>query len=259
MRFALSMPPFTDAATVLRWAVEAERAGWDAVFLWDHVQWSAQVDPEVHDPWVLLGAIAARTERVLLGSLVTPLSRRRPTTLAKQVVTLDHLSMGRAVLGVGLGEPPDRDFSDLGDESDPRTRAAMLDEALVVLDGLLRGDRVDHDGEHYRVHARFRPAARSRPRPPIWVAGVVPNRKPLERARRWDGVVPIGEGMTAPRLREYVGDDVPQGWDVVAGPGGPYDPQEWADAGATWLVESAWPVGDWVEDLSERVRRGPPR
>lgn len=257
----MSIPPFTDPATVVRIGLDAEAAGWDAVMLWDHVRWRASVEPEVHDPWVLLGALATRTERVLLGTLVTPLSRRRPTNLAKQLTTLDHLSMGRAVLGVGLGEPPDRDFSDLGDEPDPRTRAAMLDESLAVLDGLLRGDRVDHDGEHYTVHARFSPGPRSRPRPPIWVAGVVPNRRPLARARRWDGVVPIGDDLTPQRLREYLGDeDLPPGWDVVAGPPGPYDPAEWAEAGATWLVESAMPVQDgWVAELHERVRRGPPR
>ena len=260
MRHALSIPPFTDAATVVRMGVDAEAAGWDAVFLWDHVRWRVEVDPDVHDPWVLLGAIASRTERVLLGTLVTPLSRRRPSTLAKQLTTLDHLSMGRAVLGVGLGEPPDRDFSDLGDTADPRTRAAMLDESLTVLDGLLRGDRVDHDGEHYTVHTRFRPGPRSSPRPRIWVAGVAPNRRPLERARRWDGVVPIGEGLTPDRLRAYVGEDLPAGWDVVAADDGAHRPQEWADAGATWLVQSADPGQDgWAEDLHARIRRGPPR
>ncbi len=260
MRHALSIPPFTDAATVVRLGVDAESAGWDAVFLWDHVRWRVEVDPDVHDPWVLLGAIASRTERVLLGTLVTPLSRRRPSTLAKQLTTLDHLSMGRAVLGVGLGEPPDRDFSDLGDEADPRTRAAMLDESLAVLDGLLRGDRVDHDGEHYSVHTQFRPGPRSSPRPRIWVAGVAPNRRPLERARRWDGVVPIGEGLTPGGLRAYVGEDLPVGWDVVASDDGEHSPQEWADAGATWLLQSADPgETGWAEDLHARIRRGPPR
>ena len=136
MKYGLSIPPFTDPATVVRMGLDAERAGWHGVFLWDHVQWSGEVDPDVHDPWVLLGAIAAATERVVLGTLVTPLSRRRPTTLAKQVITLDHLSKGRAVLGVGLSEPPERDFADLGDDADPRTRAARMDESLAVLYGM---------------------------------------------------------------------------------------------------------------------------
>ena len=113
-------------------AVDAEAAGWDGVFLWDHLQWSPEVKPEVHDPWVLLGAIAMVTDRVLLGPLVTPLTRRRPVVVAKQVTTLDHLSDGRAMFSVGLGEPPVEDFAAFGDEADPRVRGAMLDEALDV-------------------------------------------------------------------------------------------------------------------------------
>lgn len=138
VKYAVNIPPFTDVATVVSIAVDAERAGWDGVFLWDHVQWSPD-RPDVHDPWVLLGAIAQATERVRLGTLVTPLSRRRPTMVAKQITTLDHLSRGRATLGVGLGAPDDLDFGDLGDESDRRTRAAILDESLELLDGLLGG------------------------------------------------------------------------------------------------------------------------
>lgn len=260
MRYLLSVPPFTDAARVVRWGVAAEAAGWDGVFLWDHLRWRESVDPPVHDPWVLLGAIAAQTDRVLLGTLVTPLSRRRPAVLAKQLLTLDHLSGGRAVLGVGLGEPPDRDFSDWGDEADPRVRARMLDEHLAVLDGLLRGERVDHDGDHYAVHAQVRPGPVTRPRPPVWVAGVVPNRRPLARARRWEGVVPIGEDLTPDALRGYLGGDVPAGWEVVASPSGPADPAAWADAGATWLVTSADPSEPgWEEPFEEVVSRGPGR
>ncbi|GGK60320.1 hypothetical protein GCM10011509_05820 [Ornithinimicrobium pekingense] len=116
----MSIPPFTDAATVVVWAREAEAAGWDGVFLWDHVQWSADVAPL--DPWVLLGAVAHVTDHVRIGTMVTPLSRRRPYAVAKQLTTLDHLSRGRAVLGVGLGEPVDRDFADLGEEADRRVR-----------------------------------------------------------------------------------------------------------------------------------------
>src|SRR5690606_21027241 len=120
MRYGVSIPPFTDAARVLGWARRAEESDWDGVFVWDHVQWSASVAPL--DPWVVLGAVAQVTGRVRLGTMVTPLSRRRPHVVAKQLTTLDHLSAGRAVLGVGLGEPVDRDFADLGEEADPRVR-----------------------------------------------------------------------------------------------------------------------------------------
>lgn len=259
MRYGVSIPPFTDAARVVGWAREAEAAGWDGVFLWDHVQWSLDVAP--HDPWVLLGALAQVTERVRLGTLVTPLSRRRPHTVAKQLTTLDHLSGGRAVLGVGLGEPVDRDFADLGEEADRKVRAAMLDEALEVVDGLLRGP-VDHAGEHYRVRADFRPRPVQQPRPPIWVAGVSPHRRPLARARRWDGIVPIGgsEELTPEELVAYLaldGGAAPEGWEVVAHgkPGVPAG--EYADAGVTWLFTSTWPAGDWEAEFDKVVRRGP--
>lgn len=257
MKYAVNIPPFTDPAVVVEIARDAEAAGWDGVFVWDHVQWSAD-QPDVHDPWVLLGAIAQVTERVRIGTLVTPLPRRRPWVLAKQLTTLDHLSGGRAVLGVGLGAPDDLDFGDLGDCADPRTRGEMLDEGLAVLDGLLRG-RFQHSGEHYTVDADLRPTPVQHPRPPIWVAGVVPNRKPLARARQWDGVVPIGsrEKLTPDGLASYLGETPEHGWEVVApwAPGVPA--QEYADAGATWLVESTWPVGDWVQEFHDRIRRDP--
>src|SRR5919107_1203951 len=118
MRFGPSVPPFTDPNVFFDLAVRAEAHGWDGFFLWDHLQWDGKRD--VHDPWVLLGAIAARTSRLVLGTLVTPMSRRRPWVVAKHLVTLDHLAPGRVVLGVGLGDPPDLDFSDLGDEGDNR-------------------------------------------------------------------------------------------------------------------------------------------
>jgi alkanesulfonate monooxygenase SsuD/methylene tetrahydromethanopterin reductase-like flavin-dependent oxidoreductase (luciferase family) len=261
MRTAVSIPPFADAATLVDLAVAAEEAGWDGVFFWDHLVWVPRFRVDVHDPWVLLGAVAQRTSRVRLGTMVTPLARRRPWVVAKHLTTLDHLSGGRAVLGVGLGEPRDADFGDLGDPADPRVRAAVLDEALAVLDGLLRGP-VDHHGAHFRVRTHLRPRPRPRPRPQVWVAAVAPHRRPLARARRWDGVVPIGsEGPLTPAdLARYLdGVERPEGWDVVAewAPGAGAD--EYADAGATWLVESTWPSGDWVRELSDRVRRGPVR
>lgn len=239
-------------------AVDAEAAGWDGVFLWDHLQWSPDVRPDVHDPWVLLGAIALATKRVLLGPLVTPLTRRRPVVVAKQVTTLDHLSGGRAMFSVGLGEPPVEDFSAFGDESDPRVRGAMLDEALDVVDGLLRGRPFSYTGRHYTAEAELRPPPVRKPRPPIWVAGVVPNRRPLQRAERFDGVVPIARGdLLEPQgLADYLALGGPRhvGWEVVA-PWAPGVPAaEYADAGATWLVESTRPIGDWVDEFRDRIR-----
>ncbi|HWL01729.1 MAG TPA: LLM class flavin-dependent oxidoreductase [Microbacteriaceae bacterium] len=262
MKHGINIPPFTDASTVVKWTREAEEAGWDGVFLWDHMQWRPGVAPL--DPWVLLGAMAQVTERVLLGPLVTPLSRRRPQVVAKHIATLDHLSGGRAVLGVGLGEPVDRDFADLGEETDARVRAAMLDEALTVIDSLLTGP-TDFQGEHYQIRADFHPRPLQRPRPPIWVAGLTPNRLPLVRSRRWEGTVPISpEGpLTPEQLAEHLlrdGAARPADWDVVITPERGIPVKEYADAGATWLVHSAWPTeSGWESEISAIVDRGPDR
>jgi hypothetical protein len=182
MRFLLSVPPFTDPAVVVGWARDAEAHGWDGFFLWDHLSWNGKV--EVHDPWVLLGAIAAETSRIRIGTLVTPISRRRPQVLAKHLTTLDHLSGGRVTVGIGLGDPPDLDFSDFGDEASYKTRAAITDEALTVVAGLLGEGRVSHHGEHLDVDASVRPLPVQRPRIPIWVAGRAPHGRPLARDRQ---------------------------------------------------------------------------
>lgn len=258
MRFAINIPPFTHARTVVDLAVEAEEAGWDGVFLWDHLQWQPGELYDVHNAWVLLGAIARSTARVAIGTLVTPLSRRRPWQVAKELITLDHLSAGRAVLGVGLGETPESDFAAFGEPDGARDRAVLLDEGLEVLDGLLRGEHVEHRGTHFQVDSTLAPRPIQQPRPPIWVAGVVPNQPPLRRALRWDGIVPIGLGHLLPdQLSGYVGAHIRPGWDVVApwAPGVPA--QEYADAGATWLIESTEPVGDWVPEFRQRLNAGP--
>ncbi len=262
LRYLISIPPFTDPTTVVAMAVDAELAGWDGVFVWDHLHWSPEIRPPVYDPWVLLGAIAHATSRVRIGTLVTPLTRRRLQVVAKHLVTLDHLSGGRVTFAVGLGEPATEDFANFGDEADRKVRGRMLDEGLAVLDGLLRGDAVHHAGEHYSITAQLRPGPVQQPRPPIWVAGVAPNRLPLERARRCDGLAPIGprEFLTPEALAAYLGDDPnlnPPGWDVVAEWAPGHSAQEYADAGATWLVESTWPVDDWVEEFRGRIRQGP--
>ncbi|MFB9733284.1 LLM class flavin-dependent oxidoreductase [Ornithinimicrobium kibberense] len=261
MKFGVSIPPFTDPSRVVGWAREAEANGWDGVFLWDHVQWRPGAAPL--DPWVMLGALASVTATVRLGTLVTPLSRRRPYAVAKQLTTLDRLSGGRAVLGVGLGEPPDRDFADLGEESDPRVRAAMLDEGLSVVDRLMRGP-TDVAGDHYRVRADLHPRPVQQPRPPIWVAGVAPHRRPLARARRWDGIVPIGpeDHLTPEQLADYLaldGAEARPGWDVVVHPAAGVPAQEYVDAGATWLVRSVFPVEERWEDQVEAIVRDDPR
>jgi alkanesulfonate monooxygenase SsuD/methylene tetrahydromethanopterin reductase-like flavin-dependent oxidoreductase (luciferase family) len=251
MRFGLSVPPFSDPADVVALARAAESNGWDGFFLWDHLRWDDVVD--AHDPWVLLGAVARETGRMRLGTMVTPLSRRRPQVVAKHLATLDHLSGGRATLGVGLGDPPDLDFSDFGDEASYRVRAAITDEALAIVAGLLGEGRVSFHGEHFDVEASVRPLPVQRPRIPIWVAGRAPHTRPLARAKRWDGYVPISQDFLSPdALASYVGEHPPGDWDLVAQWTPGFSADEFAAAGATWLVRSVWPHEEgWLDELRE--------
>jgi alkanesulfonate monooxygenase SsuD/methylene tetrahydromethanopterin reductase-like flavin-dependent oxidoreductase (luciferase family) len=261
VHFAISIPPFTDPNVIVDLAVDAETAGWDGVFLWDHLQWDAHLGLDIHDPWALLSAMAVRTQRVVLGTSVTPLARRRPWVLAKQVVTLDHLSGGRAVLGVGLGEPADADFEVFGEQTDAVARASILDDGLALLDKLLRGEAVSHHGRHFNVDAQLRPRPVQSPRPRIFVAGVYPHRKPRARALQWDGFFPISypDFLAPEQIVDYL-DPVqrPSNWDVYATLAPGHSVPAFAAAGVTWLVDGVWPVGDWVQDLRERVRAGPP-
>jgi alkanesulfonate monooxygenase SsuD/methylene tetrahydromethanopterin reductase-like flavin-dependent oxidoreductase (luciferase family) len=191
--------------------------------------------------------------------MVTPLSRRRPQVVAKHLTTLDHLSGGRATLGVGLGDPPDLDFSDFGDEASYRTRAAITDEALAVLGGLLGEGRASHHGVHLDVETSLRPLPVQRPRIPIWVAGRAPHARPLARARSWDGYVPIASPFLSPDdLAAYVGPHPHDDWDLVAQWAPGFTADEFAAAGATWLVRSVWPqeVG-WLDELRAMVDAPP--
>jgi alkanesulfonate monooxygenase SsuD/methylene tetrahydromethanopterin reductase-like flavin-dependent oxidoreductase (luciferase family) len=261
MRYAISSPNVGDPAWLVDLAVETERSGWDGFFLWDHLHLVRALALDVFDPWVTLGAVARETERVKLGTLITPVPRRRPWKLAKEIVTLDHLSGGRVVVGVGLGEPADDEFGAFGESTDARARAVLLDEGLVLLEGFLRGEPVNLDGDTFSVDAHLKPASVQQPRPPIWVAGKWPNRKPLERAARYEGVMPIssGGGPISPEELGAVVETMKPGadFDVVAtaAPGVPW--KEYEEAGATWIVESGWPQGDWQDDLERMVREGP--
>jgi alkanesulfonate monooxygenase SsuD/methylene tetrahydromethanopterin reductase-like flavin-dependent oxidoreductase (luciferase family) len=262
MRYGLSMPNAGTTADLLRLARAAEANGWDGVFLWDHLHLRRSLRLDIVDPWVMMGAFAMVTERVRLGALVTPLARRRPWKMAKEVVTLDHLSGGRLVIGVGLGEPPVDDFATFGDPSDPRRRAELLDDGLDVLVGLMSGEPFHHEGPHYHVDAEMLPGSVQRPRPPIWVAGVLPHTRPFRRAARWDGVMPLApDDLVSP-------DEVAQvlaitgrrdGFDVVVSPRPGIPLGEYADAGATWLIWSAVPWSDdWEAELDDLAGSGPP-
>src|SRR5205085_11755955 len=130
-------------------AEEAESSGWDGFSLWDVMLFSEEENYSISDPWVVLGAIAARTQRLRLGTMVTPLTRRRPWKIARETVSVDHISSGRLVLGVGLGDEPD--FSNFGEEADLKVRAQQLDEALDLLNQFWSAEVVNHEGRFYTV------------------------------------------------------------------------------------------------------------
>ncbi len=201
MRFGVSLPNFgtgLDAATVAAWARTAEQAGWDGFFLWDHLFAFGPGPIDTVDPWIALTAAACATSTIRLGTLVTPLPRRRPVVVARQSVTLDRLSGGRLILGVGSGAFP-FEWEYCGEEPDPRRRADMLDEHLDLLARLWTGRPVSHEGEHYRLAgpdwaAVCHPPPQQQPRIPVWVGGTWPGTRPLARAARWDGAVPMRAG-----------------------------------------------------------------
>jgi alkanesulfonate monooxygenase SsuD/methylene tetrahydromethanopterin reductase-like flavin-dependent oxidoreductase (luciferase family) len=228
-RRGIFLAPFdelADPGLVAELAASAEAGGWDGFFVWDHIRYSAPTRA-VADPWVTLSAIACATERVLIGPLVTPLSRRRVHKLARETVTLDRLSHGRLVLGAGLGSDRHGELAPFGEEEDARERARLLDEGLDRLASYWGGE--------------FEPPPVQTPRIPVWIAARYPNRRPVRRAARWDGLFPIdlpGPDALAElvaEVRELRGRDAgPFDFVVTYEPGD--DPAPWEAAGATWCL-----------------------
>jgi alkanesulfonate monooxygenase SsuD/methylene tetrahydromethanopterin reductase-like flavin-dependent oxidoreductase (luciferase family) len=273
VRFGLFIPQFGDLADPRRvagLAASAEQAGWSGFFLWDHVL-SAPGVP-VADAWITMAAVATATRRIRFGAMVTPLARRRPWALARQVSTLDRLSGGRLVLGVGLGDDGWKEFSSFGEETDPRERGALLDDSLEVLRRLLTGEQVDFDGKRMAVHASpFQPRPVQDP-VPVWVACRWPNRAPMARAARMQGCFPIFRGSPdvpaaadVSAVREDLGArGIPDDYDLVircvlrgldpAGRAAAVSALE--DCGVTWVLEGFDPRVP-AADVEAAVARGP--
>src|SRR3954471_17736505 len=225
-RHAIFIAPFDELADprlVAELAGEAEAGGWDGFFVWDHVAYTPPVR-ELADPWVTLAAVAMATSRVIIGPLVTPVPRRRPHQLARETVTLDRLSGGRLVLGVGVGSSDTGEFEPgfLGKEPSMRERARLLDDGLDRLDAYWRGE--------------CEPLPVQQPRIPVWVASNWPARRPMRRAARWDGWFPID--LPSPEALAAGVADIGRrdGFDVVVTNPPGVDPAPWAAAGATWCL-----------------------
>ena len=181
---------YSEPANLLDLAKVSEEAGWDGYFICDHLL----LDPDgmlpLADPSVMLGAIAAVTQRVIIGSMVTPVSRRRPWKLAKEFASLDQLSNGRVRIGVGLGGM-DQEFENFGEDPDKKVLAKKTDEGLEIMQQLHSGEAVDFEGEHYQLKgARLLPGPVQRPRIPVWVGAMLPAKPGQRRAARWDGIMP---------------------------------------------------------------------
>jgi alkanesulfonate monooxygenase SsuD/methylene tetrahydromethanopterin reductase-like flavin-dependent oxidoreductase (luciferase family) len=254
VRSGLFLPLFdalADPAVVAQLSAEAEEAGWHGVFVWDNLRY---VEPvvDVADPWITLAAMAAATEQIRLGPLVTPLARRRPVKVARETATLDRLSGGRLTLGVGLGSDSfASEYSMTGEELDDRRRASMLDESLEILAAAWSGEPVHHRGEHYTVDGMsFLPRPVQRPGVPVWVAGYYGKPRPVRRAAGYQGFFPLGldhPGQLAEivarlgTLRSEAGRDPTEPYDVAVSLPPGDDPAPYAAAGATWwLVEFPW-------------------
>jgi alkanesulfonate monooxygenase SsuD/methylene tetrahydromethanopterin reductase-like flavin-dependent oxidoreductase (luciferase family) len=268
VRHGLFFPPFgelADPAVVVRLAGEAESRGWDGVFLWDHMI-RPPGDPQViADPWILLAAIAVSTTRLRLGTMITPLARRRPQKVARETVTLDHLSRGRLILGVGLGVNSGGELERFGECTDEPRRAAMVDEALDLLFALWSGEEVHHRGASFTADGvRFLPTPLQRPRIPVWGAAVGGRRRagPLRRAARLDGLFPVR--ATVEQFREAVGEigalrGSLEGYEIAAEVAFDSDDTalgDFEEAGATWIMHS-FPVHSTADEVGNAAERGP--
>ncbi|MBU7032503.1 MAG: LLM class flavin-dependent oxidoreductase [Theionarchaea archaeon] len=276
MKYCLNVANFgaySDIRLLVELACEAENAGWEGFFLWDHMIMDSQQKIPFVDPWIALSAIAMKTESMKIGTMITPLPRRRPWKLAREIISLDHLSQGRLIVGIGLGNPPE-EYSIFGEPSMRNIQAQKLDEGLEIIDGLLSGNPFTFSGIHYQIEeVTFLPTP-YQSRIPVWIAGMWPHRLPFQRAARWDGVVPISVDYTRnlspgeiAEIVEYVDShrvrDDP--FDMVVIGETPAEDDKalqtiapYITAGASWWSESIHGWRGSLEENRKRIQKGPP-
>jgi len=241
MQHAMLVPPVGELSApsaLAELASTAEQAGWDGVFVWDHVLRPAHEPQEIADPWIAMAAMAIATSRVRIGPMVTPITRRRPIKLARETITLDHLSNGRLTLGLGLGVDTSHELSGFGEVTDARVRGRRLDEGADLLVALWSGEQVDFRGEHFIAEGiTVQPRPVQQPRIPMWFAARGDARRPVRRAARFDGLVPIE--IDARGLAEMLGVVIEErgtldGFDVAVRPRGSDEYTAFRELGATW-------------------------
>jgi alkanesulfonate monooxygenase SsuD/methylene tetrahydromethanopterin reductase-like flavin-dependent oxidoreductase (luciferase family) len=265
-----------DVRNVVKLAQEAEDVGWDGFFLSDHLIFMKHPSMTSFDPWITLSAIAVKTSTIKIGTMVTPIPRRRPYILARECTTLDHLSNGRLILGVGIGDPR-LDFTTFGENYDIKIRAQKLDEGLDIIMGLWTGEDFKYKGVHNTIRkVKFLPKPVN-DQIPIWIGGMWPNKKPFQRAAKFNGTFPITTNYPQPmspddvvQMLEYIKQlrtnldnyDVYILGDTLENPDErvkiikPYE-----KAGATWWGERVlqFNKSDSFETLRGRILQGPPK
>jgi alkanesulfonate monooxygenase SsuD/methylene tetrahydromethanopterin reductase-like flavin-dependent oxidoreductase (luciferase family) len=253
----------------IKLAKSGEEYGWDGFFLWDHVFLPWAKDQDVLDPWIILSAIATQTNNIAIGTTVTPLARRRPMIIAREAITIDILSSGRFILGVGLGGTAE--LKALGEEEDPKIRGEMLDESLEILKGLWSGKPFTFDGKHFKIKepVKFKPEGNIK----IWVGGEWPNKKPFRRAAKHDGIFPLKAGSD-PSLYPQEYQEILRyirkyrksldSFDVVKSIITVGDKEEDAyihdfiNIGVNWLLEAFWSERCSLKEIQKIIERGPP-
>lgn len=278
MKFGFIIPG-GGAKEIVNLASEAEKEGWDGVFFYDSIYIKGL--PQVHSAWPILSAIAVTTKRVTIGSVLTAIGRRRPWEVAREAITVDHLSNGRLVLPVGLGTLDDGGYSKVGMDTSRKIRAEMLDEGLEIIVGLWSGKPFSYEGKHFKMgEMTFKPSPLQKPRIPIWVVGAWGRPKSMARVLKYDGLIPAikkkdgsFEQVTAEKIREMreyferkrvTRTTGKRKFEIIQEGQTPTDKRKsrkivlpFAEAGATWWMESMWSYKS-LRDIENRIKAGPP-
>ncbi|MFP1155475.1 LLM class flavin-dependent oxidoreductase [Mycobacterium sherrisii] len=263
MRHAIYVPLFgalADPHAMADIAVAAEQSGWDGLFVWDHVLSPIEGHWEIADPWVVLAAVAVVTDRIRLGPMVTPLPRRRVLKLARETVTLDRLSGGRLIVGLGAGGDVGREYSAFGEDPDAHRLSRVLDEGTAVLTSLWSGEPVNHRGSLVAEGVEAIPGPVQQPRIPLWFGTARTTGGPVQRAARYDGIFPLaadaaGVAQIAAAVAQLRGGR--EGFDVAVAVRPGDDLDGLAAAGATWAMHAFWP-GHRPDQVLRAIDRGIP-
>jgi hypothetical protein len=267
---------FSDPNLVVDFAMEAEKAGWDGIFLCDHLYYSREELNSISETWVQLSAIAAKTQKIKIGTYVSPLPRYLPWQLAKMTATLDILSKGRLILGVGLGGPA-VEYEAFGGEYDTRILAEKMEESLVIIQGLWLGEPFSYSGKHYKIdNVCLLPKPLQTPRIPIIIGGEWPNKKPFIRAAKYDGAAPIHQKFPQElsvddfkEIKSFIEQNrtSDEPFEILKTGTGYFAPDQrikminsYLDAGITWWLEHVNTLMQpSVEEMRKIVQQGPPK